>query len=127
MMKACRRGAARCTAWAALVLAAAAAQAGEPGNAAAFPSYQPQQQVSGLIRTWGHGSRQQDFIGALVRSWQDGFEKHQAGVRFEATLRGDATAIGGLYTGAADIALMERPPLAIELDGYQPIFARNGR
>ena len=125
MMKAYRQCAARCMAWAALVLALAAAQAGESGNADAFPAYQPQQQVSGLIRTWGHGSRQQDFIGALVRSWQDGFAKHQAGIRFEATLRGNGTAIGGLYTGASDIALMERPPLAIELDGYHPVFGHD--
>ena len=124
-MKAHRLNAARCIAWAVLVLAAAVAQAGEPGSADAIPPYQGQQQVSGLIRTWGHGSRQRDFIGGLVRSWQDGFAKHQAGVRFEATLRGDATAIGGLYTGAADIALMERQPLAIELDGYQPIFGHD--
>jgi len=78
--------------------------------------------LSGLIRTWGHGRRDRDILGSLVRAWQQGFARLNPGVRFETTLRGDATAIGGLYTGAADLALMERPPLAIELDGYQPIF-----
>jgi phosphate transport system substrate-binding protein len=125
MMSAHCRNAARCIAAGALALAAAAAQAEEADSADSIPPYQARQQVSGVIRTWGHGSRQQDFIGGLVGSWQDGFARHQAGVRFEATLRGDSTAIGGLYTGAADIALMERPPLPIELDGYRPIFGHD--
>lgn len=92
---------------------------------AALPAYAPTGQVRGLIRTWGHGSRERDILGGLVRDWQSGFARLQPGVRFETTLRGDATAIGGLYTGAADLALMERPPLAIELDGYQPILGHD--
>ncbi|MFG6490009.1 PstS family phosphate ABC transporter substrate-binding protein [Roseateles sp. BYS78W] len=91
----------------------------------ALPGYAPAATVTGLIRTWGHGSRDRDILGGLVRDWQAAFARRQPGVRFETTLRGDATAIGGLYTGAADLALMERPPLAIELDGYQPIFGRD--
>jgi phosphate transport system substrate-binding protein len=87
-----------------------------------FPAYRAEQQVTGVIRTWGHGSLEQDFIGGLVRTWETGFRKHQPGISFDTTLRGDASAIGGLYTGSADIALMERGPTAIELDAYQPIF-----
>lgn len=88
-------------------------------------AYLPRQQVQGRIRIWGHGSREKDFIGPLVSSWTDAFRKHQPGVQFEVALRGDSTAIGGLYTGAADLALMERPPIAMELDGYRPIFGHD--
>jgi phosphate transport system substrate-binding protein len=123
MMKLLRNRAVRGVAWIAFVIHALVLPAASADDA--FAGYQPQQAVSGLIRTWGHGSRQEDFIGGLVRSWQDGFARHQPGVRFEATLRGDATAIGGLYTGAADIVLMERPPLGIELDGYLPVMGHD--
>ena len=78
--------------------------------------------LSGTIRTWGHGRRSADILGGLVGAWQSGFQARYPQVRFETTLRGDDTAIGGLYTGAADIALMQRPPLAIELDGYLPVM-----
>src|ERR1035437_9243316 len=86
------------------------------------PGYRAEQQVTGVIRTWGHGSLEQDFVRSLVQSWQTGFAKHQPGISFDTILRGEASAIGGLYTGVADIALMERQPSAIELDAYEPIF-----
>ena len=90
--------------------------------ACAAASALAQESLDGVIRTWGHGSRTQDFIGALARSWENGFRKSHPGVRFETTLRGNLTAIGGLYTGAADIGLMDRAMLAIELDGFQQVF-----
>ncbi|MFS2136253.1 PstS family phosphate ABC transporter substrate-binding protein [Duganella sp. Dugasp56] len=77
---------------------------------------------AGLIRTWGHGSRDRAYAGGLVAAWQRGFQRNHPGVRFETTLRGTSTGIGGLYTGAADLALMERAPIAIELDAYVPLF-----
>ncbi|CAM4063873.1 PstS family phosphate ABC transporter substrate-binding protein [Roseateles saccharophilus] len=89
------------------------------------PPYRPQAPVEGLIRIWGHGSRERSPAGALVAAWIKGFQHFHPAMRFEVTLRGDSTAIGGLYTGAADIALMERPPIAIELDGYRPIFGHD--
>lgn len=90
-----------------------------------FPAYRSELQVDGTIRMWGHGSLEKDYIGGLVKSWEAGFRQFHPKVRFETTLRGDLTAIGGLYTGAADMALMERAPTAIELDAYQPIFKRD--
>ncbi len=103
-----------------LGIGALPALAQNPG--ASYPAYAAEQPVSGAIRTWGHGSRADSYAGALVAAWQDGFRRLQPGVRFETTLRGTSTGIGGLYTGAADLALMERAPIAIELDAYQPIF-----
>ncbi|HXN21416.1 MAG TPA: substrate-binding domain-containing protein [Candidatus Dormibacteraeota bacterium] len=84
-----------------------------------FPSYTSEQQVSGVIRIWGHGSRQKEFVGALVKSWEEGFRKHQPGIRFDTQLLGNSSAMGGLYTGATDIALLGREILPTEVDGYQ--------
>jgi phosphate transport system substrate-binding protein len=71
------------------------------------------------IRIWGHGSRTGDFAGNLVRLWNEGFRRLNPGVRFEIALRGDSAAMGGLYTGAADIALMGREIWPIELEGFE--------
>jgi phosphate transport system substrate-binding protein len=105
-------------------LAGATSDARAQGMQASLPAYQPAQKVAGVIRTWGHGSRDKDYIGSLVSSWGKGFQKHQPAVGFEARLRGDKSAIGGLYTGAADIALMERDLSAIEKDSYEQLFGR---
>ena len=79
-------------------------------------------QQTAVIHVWGHGHAGRDDMGALVRAWEDGFRSAHPefrNVRFENSLRGDASAIGGLYTGAAELALIDRPPLAIEVDAYQ--------
>ena len=77
-----------------------------------------------MIRTWGHGNRQRGYIGALVQAWEDGFRQQQPGITFQTTLWGDKSAIGGLYTGAADLALMERGLSAIERDSYEQVVGR---
>jgi len=61
-------------------------------------------------------------MGALLRAWEDGFRTanpEYRDIRFENSLTGNASAVGGLYTGAAELALIDRPPLAIEVDAYQ--------
>lgn len=90
-----------------------------------YPTYAPGTPLEGVVRIWGHGSLHADYIGALVKSWATGFGLHHPGVRFEVTLRGNGTALGGLYTGAADVAIMDRAPLEIELDGYRSIQGSN--
>lgn len=70
------------------------------------------------IRIWGHGNPDRDDMGSLVKAWETGFAKSHPGVKFENALTGNAAAIGGLYTGAAEMALIDRPPLAIEVAGY---------
>ena len=91
-------------------------------GATEYAAYRPAHQVSGPIRLWGHGRRDADVLGGLVAAWKAGFLTHQPQAPLVPTLRGDATAIGGLYTGAADVALMERDLLPIELDGYLPVM-----
>jgi ABC-type phosphate transport system substrate-binding protein len=73
----------------------------------------------GTIRIWGHGSRTGSFAENLVGLWNGRFRRLNPGVRFEVALRGDSAAIGGLYTGAADIALMGREIRPIELQGFE--------
>jgi len=96
-----------------------AAGQGLNSSASELPEYIPRQQVSGVIRIWGHGSRNHDFVSGLMHSWEEGFRRYQPGVTFSTELFGNASAIGGLYTGAADIAFMGREIWAIEKDGYE--------
>jgi len=65
-----------------------------------LPKYAAEQQVSGTLRIWGHGSygAHTDFVEGLTRAWQEGFVRHQPGIRFDNRLHGTASAIGALYT-----------------------------
>jgi phosphate transport system substrate-binding protein len=71
------------------------------------------------IRIWGHGHKGQDYILTLLKAWQDGYRKLHPGARFEDELDGDASAIGGLYTNTADLAVLDREASFIEVDAYQ--------
>jgi phosphate transport system substrate-binding protein len=84
-----------------------------------LPSYRPRRQVSGTIRIWGHRNQPHDFTGGLVKRWEESFRKYQPEVTFETQLRGNASAIGGLYTMAADVAFMSREIWPIETDGFE--------
>ena len=93
-------------------------------DSAPMPDYSPEGQASGRLRTWGHGSRAKSHIGSLVTAWEAGFRKHHPGFAFETSLLGSTSAIGGLYTGAADVALLERGLSEIERDSYEQVFDR---
>jgi phosphate transport system substrate-binding protein len=96
-----------------------------------LPHYQPQQNVAGVIRIWGHGSPKNNFVGRLIKSWEQGFRKFQPAVQIENKMYGTASAIGALYTGVADMTIlgeeihapaaaafervMHYPPLGIEI------------
>ena len=84
--------------------------------------YAPTMHLAGQIRIWGHGGRGKDFDGALLESWEEEFRKYQPDVHFENHLRGNASAIGGLYTHAADLALMGREIWPTEVDGFEQVF-----
>jgi len=72
-----------------------------------------------VIRIWGHGHRGEDYIQTLLTAWQNDFLKSHPGNHFENTLYGNASAIGGLFTGVAEIALLDREASFIEVDAYQ--------
>jgi phosphate transport system substrate-binding protein len=86
------------------------------------PSYRPEQQVRGTIRVQGHGRPDQDSATELMNSWEDGVRKYHPDIHFENNLRGTASAIGGLYTRTAEVALMSREILPIESDGFEEVF-----
>ena len=71
-----------------------------------LPLYVPGSPVSGTIRLWGHGSPKHDFVGRLITAWITGFAKYQPAVKFENHMYGTASAMGGLYMGAGDIAIL---------------------
>ena len=87
----------------------------------ALPHYQPQQVVSGTIRLWGHGAPVLDFMGMLVKSWEDGFAKYQPGVKFEYDMYGTASAMGALYTGKGDIAILGQEIYPFETAAFQQV------
>jgi phosphate transport system substrate-binding protein len=64
-------------------------------------------------------------MAELATLWQRGFSRFQPGVRFENHLYGAASAIGGLYTGVADLVVSREiwpiETLAFEqVLGYKP-------
>jgi phosphate transport system substrate-binding protein len=96
-----------------------------------LPHYHPQQNVAGVIRIWGHGSPKNNFMGRLVKAWEEGFRRFQPFIQVENRMYGTASAIGALYTGVADMTIlgeeihapaaaafervMRYPPLEIEI------------
>jgi phosphate transport system substrate-binding protein len=82
---------------------------GEPsavGFVDSLPPYVPDEKVSGTISLWGHGSFKHDFLGKLLQAWTEGFKRHQPEVLFENRMYGTASAIGALYTGAGNLAIL---------------------
>lgn len=70
---------------------------------ASLPLYRPAVKVSGTIRLWTRPSR---LFGDLVKAWQEGFTHYQPDIKFEYTLYGTASIVGGLYDGVADVGVL---------------------
>lgn len=83
----------------------------------ALPAYRPQQTVSGKLRVWG--SRD---LRDVVSGWERGFAHYHPDIRFETDLRGAASALGGLYTGAADIVFTGTDLSPVDVDGFEETF-----
>ena len=88
---------------------------------AGLPPYRPQEVVSGTIRLWGHGAPILDFMGMLVKSWEEGFQKFQPGVRFEYDMYGTASAMGALYAGKGDIAILGQEIYPFETAAFERV------
>jgi phosphate transport system substrate-binding protein len=84
-----------------------------------LPPYHPGEGVAGTIRLWGHGAPGLDFMGMLVKSWEDGFRKFQPGVHFEYDMYGTASAMGALYTGRGDIAILGQEIYPFEVKAFE--------
>jgi len=87
------------------------------GDLSSLPTYRPQAQVSGGIRSWG--SHQ---MGALLKLWEQGFRKYQPKVFFVDSLHGTASAQFGLHVNVADLALSGRQLFPYE---YYGIYRRS--
>jgi len=74
--------------------------------AGSLPPYRAEQRVTGTLRLWGHGSPKHDFMGALVSHWMRDFQRQQPAVQLENRLYGTASAIGALYTGSGNLAIL---------------------
>ena len=86
-------------------------QSQQPGE---LPSYKPTQQYSGTVRSWGHG-----FLKVAMKNWEAGFQRFQPNVKFDDTLVSSAAAIGGLYSGRADIGVLAREITPPEIAAYE--------
>jgi phosphate transport system substrate-binding protein len=78
-----------------------------------------------VLRVWGandSGGSEDPLLAVLIKIEQAFNQSHPA-VHFQNQLHGNGSALGALYIGAADIAVMTRPPLYFELDGYQQAIA----
>src|SRR5271155_4418830 len=71
------------------------------------------------IRIWGHGALGHDYIESLVVKWEAGFHKTHPEVQFDNELHGTASAIGSLYTGTGDIAIMGREIWPVEVEAFE--------
>jgi phosphate transport system substrate-binding protein len=82
----------------------------------------PQQPTpQGPIRIWGHGALGHDYIESLVVKWEAGFRKTHPEVQFDNELHGTASAIGALYTGTGEIAIMGREIWPVEVEAFSDI------
>ena len=79
--------------------------------------YQPQQQVSGTIRVYGN-----NYIPALMKRWQDGFQKFQPGVTFTTNLPGTEASMSCITSGIADISFIGREGYRAEIRGFKGRF-----
>jgi phosphate transport system substrate-binding protein len=91
---------------------------GQPADSQ--PAYQVRYRLSGTIRVWGSAQ-----MAELVTHWQKGFAKYHPDIRFENHMYGAVSAIAGLYTGVADLAVSREiwptETMAFEqVVGYKP-------
>jgi phosphate transport system substrate-binding protein len=82
-----------------------------------LPDYKQERPVEGVIRTLGNY-----HMETVLKFWEEGFRRHNPGVRFEDKMLGTANAIAGLYLETADIALMGREIIPMESIAFRRVF-----
>jgi phosphate transport system substrate-binding protein len=96
---------------------AASAQLPQHKDVSDLQAYHPQQQVSGTVRVYGN-----NYIPALMKLWQEGFQKFQPDVTFSTNLPGTEAAMAGITSGTADIAFIGREGYRAEINGFKGRF-----
>jgi phosphate transport system substrate-binding protein len=84
-----------------------------------LPVYKPENKVSGVIRIWGNNYLADSGLATV---WEEEFRKLQPGVKIEWNLHSAATAVGALWSGAADIGVTGRGVLWSERLAFQRQF-----
>lgn len=81
--------------------------------------------VAREIRIWAFRPEGSELnqLDVLLHRLELDYSSDHPGTTFVHQLNGDDSALGGVYMGAADMALMSRDPSYIELDGYQQVIA----
>jgi phosphate transport system substrate-binding protein len=79
-----------------------------------LPPYHPDRQVSGTVTSWGHG-----FLKDMMRDWERDFHRFQPNVTFRDNLASSAAAMAGLYTGRANLGVLAREIVPMEVAAYQ--------
>ena len=70
-----------------------------------------------VLRIWGNPA-----MTTVVQQWEAGFARSHPEAKFENHLTGSDTAMAGLYTGKADLALLGRSCSASEIQAFEWIF-----
>jgi phosphate transport system substrate-binding protein len=100
-----------------LLSSSAIAQLPQHHDVSTLQPYRPQQQVSGVVRVYGN-----NYIPALMKRWQEGFQKFQPGVTFTTNLPGTEAAMAGITSGIADISFIGREGYRSEIRGFKGRF-----
>ena len=77
----------------------------------------PSSQPSGTVRIAGD-----EYTAGVVQRWQSDLAARQPGLKIVAALGGSAPGLAALYTGQADVALIDRPITIGENDAFTFIF-----
>jgi len=83
----------------------------------ALPAYKPEEELTGKLVAWGDPAFQELWDG-----WTDRFKGFHPKLQSGSFLRGTSTAVGGLYTGVADIGLFGREIRKLERTSWKRIF-----
>lgn len=102
----------RSVALASLFAAGAAAQ-----DLSKLPVYKGNNDQFGEIRIWGN-----ETMLKMLTAWELGIREEQRGLRFSDTLPSGAAAIGGLYTGVADLGLMGHHQWPMETLAFHEVY-----
>jgi len=81
-----------------------------------LPTYEPRQKVSGTLRIWGNNYLADSGLSDV---WEAEFRKFHPDIKIDWNLKSAATAVGALWSGAADIGITGRGVLWSERLAFQ--------
>ena len=88
---------------------------------ATMAPYVPDEQVSGVLRLWGHGNAKLPWMRHLVALWEEGFRKFQPGVTFDYQMHGTSSGIPALFTGLGDVAILGEEILPASAAAFEKV------